>query len=304
MCRKKLTQDKQLASDAFPLGEHAHIIGEKESSPRGQSILNEKEREAYPNRILLCPTDHTVVDKDVDAWPIEKLHQLKAEHELYVEQALTNDRSLRDQADDLIYSAVIDAAMEDLGLESLSSWASMVLEPHWRWSGELIRGIESFRLMVFRTDWPGRYPALEVALDRASFELQEAVVMFSEYAEPDGDDYVGKKRFKEVLHEPDVYHRLYARFNRWSQIVEERILEATKALNWAREEWRREVNPMWLASTGIFVISMWPDFTLRSSHVKPLYTNEEKAQLLTLGIGQGDIRPTTIKLDEAADGGG
>ena len=231
ICRRKLTQDKELASNAFPLGEHAHIVGEKATSPRGESILNDQERDAYPNRILLCPDDHTVVDKDIEAWPVEKLHLAKTQHELYVEQALTTNKSLRDQADDLVYSQVIDAAAENLALGSLSSWASMVLEPHWHWPTDIVHGIEDFRVTVFRTDWPGRYPALEVALDRASFELQEAAAMFSEYSELDGGYYVGRKRFKEVIHEPHVYDRLYARFNRWSQIVEEHIVEATMALN-------------------------------------------------------------------------
>ena len=54
---------------------------------------------------------------------------------------------------------------------------------------------------------------------------------------------------------------------------------------------------MWLATSGHFILSLWPDMTLRSRHIKPLYTDEQKAELLLAGLNQNDIRPPSVTLD-------
>jgi hypothetical protein len=88
-CHRELSHDSNSGA-GFVLGEHAHIVGEKEYSPRGKNPLSPEERDSYHNRILLCPTDHTEIDKNIEDWPVEKLHQLKSMHELWVHQ--TRDR--------------------------------------------------------------------------------------------------------------------------------------------------------------------------------------------------------------------
>lgn len=39
ICRIELSQEKQFATEIFPIGEHAHIVAEQEKGPRGESIL-------------------------------------------------------------------------------------------------------------------------------------------------------------------------------------------------------------------------------------------------------------------------
>jgi len=87
-CRMKLTQDKKRASDSFPLGVQAHIVGESETAARGNSPLTMEERNSYFNVILLCPNHHTVIDNNPEDYPIEKLHLIKDQHELWVEETL------------------------------------------------------------------------------------------------------------------------------------------------------------------------------------------------------------------------
>jgi hypothetical protein len=284
MCRRKVTQDAAIATDAFPLGEHAHIVGERPGSARHDASLTDEERDGYTNRLLLCPSDHTLVDKDEGGWPVAKLHMVKADHELWVEQTLTTEQTVRDQANELIYSTLIDAATDDLVLSAFTRWASLVLERQWRFRGHIWDGIERFRYAVFVADWPGTLPDLEVAVDRASFELQEAVVLFTQHSELDGDgDFIARRWYKATLHSRDVYVKLDSDFWLWSDTLEARIIEATKALNWMREVWRAEVNPMWLATEGWFALQ-------RDSYIKPRYTDQEKAELRAAGVGQHDIR--------------
>jgi len=84
MCRRRL-DGVTAEGKAAPAGEAAHIIGEKQAGPRGKSIFGPTERNSYFNLILLCPTCHTLIDKDPAEYPVEKLHMLKASHELRVQ---------------------------------------------------------------------------------------------------------------------------------------------------------------------------------------------------------------------------
>ena len=65
--------------------EEAHIAAREADGPRGDVPLPAGERDGYANRILLCPTCHTTVDTDVEAWPVERLNQRKVEHEEWVQ---------------------------------------------------------------------------------------------------------------------------------------------------------------------------------------------------------------------------
>lgn len=80
-CRKRLTIH---GPDAAVIGEMAHIVGEKPGASRFNDDFSESERDGYGNRILLCPTCHTEIDKTrPEYWTVARLHAIKAEHEAW-----------------------------------------------------------------------------------------------------------------------------------------------------------------------------------------------------------------------------
>jgi hypothetical protein len=68
------------------IGEEAHIKGEKPTAPRYDPHQTEVERKSYENRILLCPTHHTLIDANPDEWTAIRLVQMKKGHENQVRQ--------------------------------------------------------------------------------------------------------------------------------------------------------------------------------------------------------------------------
>lgn len=60
--------------------ELAHIIGQKEKGPRGDSDLPISERDEFENIILLCPTCHTTIDKTPRLFPVDTIIQWKKNH--------------------------------------------------------------------------------------------------------------------------------------------------------------------------------------------------------------------------------
>jgi hypothetical protein len=87
-CKIELTSDGEEST----LGEMAHIVADSPNGPRGESDLTPEQRDEYSNLILLCPTHHTLIDSNPEEWSVEKLKQIKAEHENWVSRQLEQER--------------------------------------------------------------------------------------------------------------------------------------------------------------------------------------------------------------------
>ena len=86
ICKLELTPDGEKET----LGEMAHIIARATNGPRGVSPISSNERDKYSNLILLCPTHHSETDKNFSDWPVTKLLEIKAKHESWVSEQLSN----------------------------------------------------------------------------------------------------------------------------------------------------------------------------------------------------------------------
>lgn len=70
------------SGDAYVIGEMAHVIGRRPGSARAVSTGGP---DTYKNLILLCPDDHTHIDKAPDGtFPDETLRDWKRQHEARV----------------------------------------------------------------------------------------------------------------------------------------------------------------------------------------------------------------------------
>lgn len=63
------------------VAEICHIRARRKGGPRYDPSLTAAERNEAPNLILLCPTCHTLADKDAKNHPVDRLMRVKAEHE-------------------------------------------------------------------------------------------------------------------------------------------------------------------------------------------------------------------------------
>jgi hypothetical protein len=87
-----------LIHDAYqktvPIGQQAHIKGEHSgnvkanASARYDADQDNIERNSYDNLILLCPTCHTIIDKDETKYTVEILNSIKSKHEQKIAEAI------------------------------------------------------------------------------------------------------------------------------------------------------------------------------------------------------------------------
>lgn len=284
-CRIELTQDSQATSSSLPIGEQAHIVAKEPNGPRGESLLTKEERDSYANLILLCPTHHKIIDKNPEDYPVEKLHVFKTNHELWVQKTLSPALNLNQQAGELIYTNIIDLAVEYCHLSQWHQWTSLALEDPPRWFFELPHDVYKFRQKILSADFPGTLIELEKAVKTLSILLNKAANTFQEnynyeiYQCSDGRKFYNGIRFYKILEwNPERYHKLLQEYDDWVEKCHQLIIDATKAANWFREVVKRDINPMFFAVEGKFIVTYSPlNFSIES--LLPEYTQEEKDRL-------------------------
>lgn len=70
------------------IGHMCHIVAQSPQGPRGNSNMPQNEIDSYSNIILLCPTHHRIIDTDENTYTVEKLTEMKLEHEVKMQDKI------------------------------------------------------------------------------------------------------------------------------------------------------------------------------------------------------------------------
>ncbi len=88
LCKSHLTADAKGGDRDVVFGEEAHIVSEKPNGPRFRPMTIE-EVDAFANLLLLCSSDHKIVDEQVTYYTEQRLQALKREHEQWVKDRVS-----------------------------------------------------------------------------------------------------------------------------------------------------------------------------------------------------------------------
>lgn len=171
-CTQPLTIDlhdstsAQLKRTGVVLGEEAHIRSGQAGGPRFDPTFPRVDIDSYLNLILLCPTHHSLVDKDGGSgFTVNGLLEMKAQHEasLRASRTATEQKQLE---------------IEQRTAAAIEAWseASYIVD----WDGltnglnQAIPGISKENLAslinvggtLLAKVWPEQYPRLAAAFDR------------------------------------------------------------------------------------------------------------------------------------------
>lgn len=86
-CSKILIQPDSTVENPVVSSEVAHIVSRSPDGPRGRYALPQEERDRYGNLILLCEEHHHLVDGAWQEYSVERLRQIKDEHEALITDA-------------------------------------------------------------------------------------------------------------------------------------------------------------------------------------------------------------------------
>jgi len=73
------------------IGEMAHIFGASAAGPRASSLTDD-EKGVFENLIMLCPTCHTIIDKDERTFPDALIRKWKLDHAQTIADAMGTPR--------------------------------------------------------------------------------------------------------------------------------------------------------------------------------------------------------------------
>lgn len=111
-------------SGPLVVGQIAHIIAVSEDGPRGKTALTERELNDPSNLVLLCPTDHTVVDGQHESFPASQIRIWKMDHERKYGERLSSSIS------DIGYAELEVAAKALMAAASQASCELTTIPPH------------------------------------------------------------------------------------------------------------------------------------------------------------------------------
>ena len=90
-CNEPLWKDS-LTQWEFNAAYIAHIIADSPNGPRGHETLSEKLAKDISNLMLMCDKHHRIIDReDVEGHPVEKLIEMKKNHEMRIEMVTSID---------------------------------------------------------------------------------------------------------------------------------------------------------------------------------------------------------------------
>lgn len=172
-CTCRLTYPSSGLGAAGSLSEVAHIVAQSVDGPRGDFPLALEERDRYENLILLCPAHHTQIDQQVATFPVEKLRQIKYDHENLIAEATrraavarAGDQSIVPNVTEQIYSSLLPLERLPRFVFSME-WAGSEREVKPRLGGSrageassfIVRGGRIYCFHDLRTD-PGPFAGL------------------------------------------------------------------------------------------------------------------------------------------------
>jgi hypothetical protein len=221
---------------------------------------------------LLCPNDHTTIDRNESDWSIEKLHQIKSEHELWVTETLSETIDHVKLAQNTILASIVDSAVTLCRLDDWHNWTSSALSSNPHWPKVLPKSIYEFRRKVIAAIWPKGFDEFKRATITLSILLDRAAKTFMEHSElgDDRDMYIPFKFYKRISPNPN-YDDDARRYEQWLKRCDSTIYDATKAANWFADVVREYVNPMFFVEQGKFIIEQGSLELLE-------FTEEEKSE--------------------------
>lgn len=250
ICRKDLTDDIEI--DSVTTGHMCHIVGEKnsEKSPRGISNLDDKERNSYPNLILLCRNHHADIDLDTKKYSIEKLHDIKSKHELWVKESLVT----QELPHDVYYGHLIDFLNQHLQLELWGWFSENAIKQLVH--DDFIGAMDAINGKKISIIWPEKDTKLEESIANLMDSFVEYMSQYLEYAQRRGvsEMFGPAKTYKEMK---DPFNRNYYSEveNIWARKNYILLCKYTVYLNEFIQHVRNAYNPFFYLTRGKFILN-------------------------------------------------
>jgi len=277
-CRKELVMDATETDDESLIGEECHIVAESPDGPRGDPAVPSDKLNKYDNLILLCRIHHKIIDDQPNTYSVERLKATKALHESWVRESLSTYDQAK-QNDDELYASYVDTWLKLAQVENWKVWTSHILGgDHPTLSVEVDESLSAAKEWIFNRIWPRRYPELENSFENFRRVLQDFLNTFHRHSERTKDVYWTEKFYHISEWNEKRYEALFREFIFHVKLVEDLVLELTRAANYICDRVRQFLDRSFRLDEGVLVVQSGPymDMSWRTHRVE--YRGEERIE--------------------------
>jgi len=250
--------DRTLTDNESLVGEECHIVAKKPTGPRGDPEFPVDMADEYSNLILLCRTHHKMVDDQPNTYTVERLKQIKLDHEKWVRESLS-DYNSRKQEEEELYAGYVDKWLELVDIANWKGWTSWLLHSDFpALSVRIDERLGTVREWILSRVWPRRYPQLEGAFDNFRRVLEDLQNTFHEHSVKCGDTFYTEKFYHIPVCNPDLYESLFREYIFHVKLVEDLVLELTRAANYVCDKIREFLLPTFRLREGVLLVESGP----------------------------------------------
>lgn len=275
-CKIELVMDISETDDESLIGEECHIVAQKFKGPRGDVNFDEDKLDTYNNLLLLCRNHHKIIDDNPNVYTIERLKEIKNNHIDWVKNQL-NGFDAQKQKDDEFYASYIDEWVNLAHLNNWKAWSSYVLgadEP--RMLMDVYKDLDTLKEWLFSRLWTGRYPEVENSFENFRLILQDFINTFTKHAEKSSDMYFTQKFYTLKWHDDKaVYDRLLKQYTHHVFLVEDLMIELTRAANHICNMVRKYIDSSFRLKEGLLILEIGPFMDMSYRQYRVNYSSEE-----------------------------
>lgn len=287
-CRKELVMDETGTDDPSIIGEECHIIAREDDGPRGNPNFSKEQRDLYSNLILMCNIHHKIIDDQEKFYTIEKLKEMKRDHEEWVRNSLNIDETRI--KDELIYSTYIDEWVKRADLDNWEVWTSWLLgsgQPSI--SKQRLQELEELKDWLFTRIMPNTFIELENSFENFRRILQDLINTFKLHSIDRGEGLETEKFYKIDHWDPKLNSKLHKEYMFHVDLVMDLTVELTRAANYICNQVRRCILSDFRLKEGLLVITTGPfmDLSFRTYRVR--YTGDQRTGIPYKNLNQFKI---------------
>lgn len=259
-CSQQLTVDtKDPESDVLRnagviLGEEAHIRSPRPDGPRHDPTFDDAKLDFYENLILLCPTHHTLVDKNGGAaFPVNELVSMKSNHEEFVHEGESAEAERVRIATERV-AAAVQVWADIMGLEEWQGLTWGLNRPVPMISDARYSALLRTGEWLLAKAWPALFPRIRDSFDRLLDVVGTLLKHFQlVFEQRDNGAWVLRRRYKNIPWDPDLYAKLLAEFQCEAAMTWWLTAELSRAANLVLEAVRQEIDPLFRFEEGLLL---------------------------------------------------
>jgi hypothetical protein len=181
------------------------------------------------------------------------------------------------QRDDEYYADIMDEFVSRCRLNTWRGWTYTVFSAGQPTLSKEMDGLlRGARDWILSRIWPHRYPDIEDALTNYRLVLQDFLITFHKHSEEAPDLFYTRKFYHIREWDNEKYERLSNEYGFHCNLVEDLMLELTRAANYVCDKVRVSLFPGFRLKEGVLLVERGPFMDLTMRIYRPEYRDEER----------------------------